>query len=133
MLILRDPAETCSVGDVQLRRILDDRFASLSDDEPYDPDAHGQLVVCEDDDRLEQLQGLLGFSPLENRFTGAPFGQANFSPSFELIEDHQCCFEMVFVLSDDGFGVLVFVPKGANLDPRLIAICERYAISVKET
>ncbi len=133
MLILRDPAETRNLGDVLLRRVLDDRFASLSDDEPYDPDSHGHLVVCEDDDRLEQLQDVLGFSPLENRFTGAVFGQPQFSPSFELIEDHQCCFEMVFVLSDDGFGVLVFVPKGAQLDPRLIALCERYAIRAEET
>jgi hypothetical protein len=133
VIVLADPAAACCLQDEAVRCLVEARFAALSAEEPYDTDALGSLVVLQDGDSLNDLQPLLGFSPLENRYTGAQFGDAEYSPSFELIEEHPGCFEIVFVLSDDGAGLLVFVPKAARLDPKLLALCEHYAIRAGET
>lgn len=76
---------------------------------------------------------MLGFSVLHSRADSTRYGDPMFYPSFELIEEHPFCFEMVFVLSDDGAGVLVFVPKDIDLDAQLLAMCRQYAVRSQET
>ena len=39
------------------------------------------------------------------------FGDPEFSPVFEAIEEHAGRYEIVAILTDDGFGVAIFVPK----------------------
>ena len=68
----------------------------------------------EQEDTLEKIDAQLGSSILSNRYSGIRFGQPDYVPSFELIDEHAGYYEMVFILSDDGFGVEVFIPKVAN-------------------
>lgn len=77
---------------------------------------------------MNALNEQIGFSIIANRFTGIRFDRPGFTPSFEFIEDVGCCYDMVFILSDDGFGIEVFVPKTDGIDPELIAMCIQYAI-----
>ena len=35
---------------------------------------------------------------------------------FEAIEEHAGCYEIVAILTDDGFGVALFVPKQPGVD-----------------
>lgn len=133
MLILREISDAASVADTDLRALIVHRFETICEGEPYDADALGAFLVLQPGDGLEVLAKHLGFSVLTNRYDGTSFGDADFHPSFELIEEHACCFEMVFVLSDDGYGALVWVPKSIELPTELLEMCRRYAVPSRET
>ena len=132
MLVIKTPADVARIDALEIGTLIEDRIAALSEDEPYDANIHGYFVLWEQGDSLEDFDRLLGFPVLSNRYSGLRFGEFGFSPSFELVEKHLTCFELVFVLSDDGYGVMVFIPKTANVDPSLLAMCRQYAIPVQE-
>jgi len=127
MLILRTLEELPSINDAELRHIIRARLELLHE-EGDEGKPLGFVQVLQDQDSLGQLQEHLGFSVLENRRDGSRFGQPEFHPSFELIEEHSTCYEIVIVLSDDGYGAFVFVPKQAQLDPDLLTMCRQYAV-----
>jgi hypothetical protein len=43
--------------------------------------------------------------------------------SFDVIEIHPGWYELTIVLSDSGFGIVLYVPKYPYTDPRLLEIC----------
>jgi hypothetical protein len=49
------------------------------------------------------------------------------SPLWEVVEEHSTCYELVFVLSSSGQGVLVFAPKN-GCAPDILALCQAYAV-----
>lgn len=65
--------------------------------------------------------------PLINIVDGRRFGDAGFTPSWEAIEDHGGACELTFVLSDEGSGVVIFVPCREGIDPDLLKLCRTYA------
>ena len=75
-------------------------------------------------DTVIELEAALGFSVRINRFTGCHYGDAEYLPSWEVIEEHNFWYEVVYVLSDDGFGIVIFVPKDA--DAELIEMLQHY-------
>ena len=127
MIVIRDAAELPLVSNPEIRDLVDLRILELSEDEPWDPDVLGPFVVVEPGDQLESLDEQLGFSILTSRINGTHFGDAGFVPAHEILEEHTGFFEIVFILSDDGYGVTVLVPKDAAVDPDLLAMCTRYA------
>jgi hypothetical protein len=48
-------------------------------------------------------------------------------PSFEWVMDHGGLFELPTILSDDGFGVVLFVPDLDGIDPTLLTLCRERA------
>lgn len=42
---------------------------------------------------------------------------------FDVLEDHAGYYEISFVVSDDGYGIDVFVPKQPGVDPALLDHC----------
>lgn len=132
MLLIKEAVGVARIESPEIRALIEDRITTLSEEEPYDSGTHGYFVMWEEGDSIEGLDQALGFPVLSNRYSGLRFGESGFSPSFELVEEHLTCFEMVFVLSDDGYGVVVFIPKTANADPSLLAMCRQYAIPVQE-
>lgn len=109
MLILSDPASIAGLGDAELRRLLQQRVDALQAFDDYDLADLVTFIVVEPADSLQDLDAQLGFSAL-----GTPF---------ELLEEHPGYYEMVFVVSDDGFGIEVFVPKHPGIDSKLLARC----------
>jgi len=63
-----------------------------------------------------------------NPFDGSRYGESDFTPSFEALEEHSHCFEMLFILSDNGFGIALFIPKHPGIDADLLAMCAEYAV-----
>ena len=53
------------------------------------------------------------------------------SPLWEFIEEHPTCYEFVIVMSDDGFGAEVFIPK-TEMDADLLALCQLHATPAQE-
>ncbi|MES1979812.1 MAG: hypothetical protein V4451_17365 [Pseudomonadota bacterium] len=127
MRVLRDPSAADAISHPELRMLVQQRFTQLSQEEPYDPDVYGYFIALEDGDSLDLLTGQLGFSIMTNRFDGTHFGDEGFMGMWEILEEHTSFYEFVFVLGDDGYGVLVFVPKSGGIPPGLLAMCRQYA------
>jgi hypothetical protein len=131
--VIEQALDVAAVESPEIRDLIAARIAALIEDEPYHADMHGRFVVWDTGDTIDDLSRVLSFSALSNRFTGVNFGELGFTPSFELVEEHPTCFEMVFVLSDDGYGVIAFIPKSLDADATLLAMCRQYAIPVQES
>src|SRR5687768_11269573 len=130
MLVVTSPEVALGIEDPDVRRLVWKRFHQITEGEVYDYDRHGQLVLIQEGDRVADLEEKIG-CPILHDFAGARFGDADFSPVFEAIEDHPGCYEIVAILNDDGFGVALFVPKGPNIDRELRAMCARHAQPAK--
>lgn len=128
MLILRDPAHVERVQEPRLRALITQRFAEVSVDEPYDPDVIGDFVVAEPGDTLASLESALGAPILNSQFSNARFGEPDYEPCHEFLEEHVFCFEACWIYNDGGYGVLLFVPKVDGMDTGLLDYCQTYAV-----
>ena len=129
MQILRD-SKSIEEGarswlDPELRELLAAHVKSLNEYEGFELSELVSFIVFEVCDTVADLDAALGFPIMANRFDGVRFGEPGFSPSWEAIEEHINWFEMVYVLSDDGFGVVVLVSKHA--DPELLKMLQQYS------
>lgn len=70
--------------------------------------------IVEVGDSQREITEALGFSILRNPVDGLVFGEPGFTPGWEWSQCHGRWFELVYILSDDGFGMIVFVPNSAH-------------------
>ena len=114
--------------DAELRLLLPARIESLSDllDEfPLSDLMH--VIVMETGDTAQSLEIALSLPSLNYEAGhGLDLSDPAFVPSWEVCEDHAQWYEITFILSSDGFGVVVYVPKTCT-DATLLALCERFA------
>ena len=108
----------------ELTRLITGYVERLSDYEGYELGQLVQFIVMASSDTVIELEAALGFSVRINRFTGCRYGDTDFLPSWEVIEAHRYWYEAVYVLGDDGFGIVIFVPKDA--DAELIEMLQHY-------
>ena len=129
MLILNDPSLINRITDLSIQALVSQRFSQILSGEPYDYDLHGYMIVVESGDSIESLESETCCSILHNTFDGTHFGDPNFTPCFEALEEHASCYEMVFILSDSGFGIALFIPKHSGINSDLLALCTEYAVA----
>mgnify|MGYP003529807971 CR=1 FL=1 len=80
-------------------------------------------------DTAEQIESETGYSLLKSLFNGTVYGDPDFSPDFEYLEDHGGFYEAVFIFTDSGFAVVMIVPKGEGIDVGILELCSEFAIS----
>lgn len=95
-------------------------IAEITQGEPYDADVYGQFVLVEAGDCIADIEAVAG-CPL------VPAGDADFAPSFEWLVEWPCCFEAVFIFSDDGYGIDLLIQKSSDMDADLLVMCRKYA------
>ena len=131
MLVLRDPATTSQIADPFIHELVSLRWSQILAGEPYDPAIHGDMVVAEPGDTVEQLEAAVGFPILRDLFDDFPFGHEDFSPCFEILEEHSNeqhrIYEMVFIGNDDGAATTLFVPATEGIPADLLALCRSFA------
>ena len=86
------------------------------------------MVVVEPGDTVEQLEQEIGLPILHGLFDDVPFGDPDFTPCFDILEEHAYeqrirIYEMVFISNDDGFATTVFVPAVEGIPGDLLAMC----------
>lgn len=112
--------------DAELRCLLSARIESLSDllgEFPLSDLMH--VIVLETGDTSQSLDAVLSLPILTNG-QGLDVSDPAFVPGWEVCEAHAQWYEITFVLSSDGFGMVVYVPKTCT-DTTLLALCERFA------
>jgi hypothetical protein len=120
MNVLRDSA---SIRDAvtnfpEVAPFLATRLEELAEYDDYELDQLVNVFIVEARDSLAEVDAALGFD-LERRAADA-------------IDSHPGWYEFTYVLGDDGFGVVLYVPKDAAIDPRLRELCEANVRSSQE-
>lgn len=115
MIVIRDPSELGAVVDADLRFYIEKRFKDFSDEVGwFDPDLCGYFAVVEPGDPVEAVIAE----------TGCPINV------YEVLEEHQGFYEMVFIPSDGDYGISIYVPKGDRT--HLTNFCEAHAVPAPE-
>ena len=132
MLLLRDPQQLDQVSQPVIQAFLRQRFQDLGAPEPYNPDEHGFFILVEPGDTSEQIASATGYSLLHSLFSDSVYGDADFSPDCEYLEDHRSFYEAVFLFTDSGVAVIMIIPKAEGIDSRLLALCAEFATAHPE-
>ncbi|WP_411341327.1 hypothetical protein V6U71_05650 [Sphingopyxis sp. J-6] len=108
--------------DADLKRLLALRRNQLLEHDGYDLGELVHIVVAEPRDTLATIEGVVGVPLSTNLMDGIHHGEPGFTANFEYVARHGRWFEAVLILSDDGFGVVLFVPDHPNVDASLLAL-----------
>jgi hypothetical protein len=112
MHIYRDTAAlkaaVTSETDTQLQGLIAQRLLDLADyEESLSELIH--ILVIQPSDALTHVDAELGFS-LADR-------------PWDVIESHSGWYEITIVVSDDGFGWVIYIPKADSTHADLLALC----------
>lgn len=133
MLILSNTDEVAALTNLPLRRLIQRRIEEISEYGPWDADELGPYVVVEPGDTDDDVQSATGFSILRSPYDGTRFGDPGFSPAFEFAESHgDQLFELVYIVSDGGYGHNIMIVNAPGVDPSLLAFCQTYAVAAEE-
>lgn len=132
MIRAADLSAAAATTNPHVRQLVEQRIGSITA-QGFDMSEVGYFMVVEPGDTLDALAGQLGFVPTINRLTGKRFDDPQFAPHFECVLDHGYCWEVTYVLSDSGYGVVLFVPKADGIPPELCDMCQVFAISSEGT
>jgi hypothetical protein len=118
-------ADSLSIHDVcaqakgtELGDLISLRIEELIEYEVNDLSSLIKILVLEPSDVFPTVDAELGFSLLDRHCDAA--------------ENHQEWFELTLVLSDDGFGVVIYMPKHVDLDPQLMAYCANQVRAISQ-
>lgn len=130
MLILRNASDVALIADPAVQALVALRFRQLNSPDGLDvPDA--ELIVVEDGDAVSEIEAAIGFSILHGLFDELPFDHPDFTPCFDILEEHTHdntrIYEMVFISNDDGAATAIFVADTEGIDADLLALCRSFA------
>lgn len=91
-----------------------DRLSEWSD---YDPSDLAMFVIVQPGDRLTDIDTACGWKLVEDGI---------FTQPVELFAQHGGWFEVTWILSDDGFGLVLCVSTAAISVPELLAVCGQH-------
>ncbi len=102
MRVFKSNEEVEKIEDPELKLIILARVAELSEYVDHFSELVRFVLLCADD-CLPSLENELGF-------TVVPRGAIAYRRC-DAYEEHRSFMELVYVLSDDGSGIIVFIPK----------------------
>ena len=130
MMMLREPDDAARVDDAAIKALVIRRFEELCSPD-YEWAELGYFVVVEPHDTIAELEATHRIAITTGHCCTVNYGQPGFIPSFELIEEHESSYELVFILSDSGFGVTLFVPKLPVIE--LVRFCREFTLAQQAT
>ena len=131
MLSIRSSADMAralaSTIDPDLKHLLSLRRDQLLNDVDGDLGDLVHIVIAEAGDSLAAVEAETGVPFATNFVNGIRFGDPSFTDNFEWVENHGRWGEAAIVLSDDGYGVVLFVPNEPTIDEALLALLRDHA------
>lgn len=122
MLIIDSPPAFARALDSPIDTALK-RFLTARRDQQLDD---ALFIIVQPGDNLEAIEQAAGFPIATNLADGAVFPDPEFVPSWEWMQPHEGWHEIVYILSDDGRGAVLLVPRGDDIDPTLLAIVRTF-------
>lgn len=110
-----------------IRDLIAKRMVQLGENHDGDLGDVVHFIVVEPGDHMSVIDKAVGFSLLVNLVDGTSLGDPDFVPSFEWIQDHGSFFELVYLLTDDGFGTIVLVHDHPGVEFDVHMLCLAFA------
>lgn len=125
MIVIRTAEELACMLASSLDKVVKERLAvyrdHLSDYAEFDFEELGRFIIVQPDDKLKQLNGALG--------PALKAGEL-FAAEPEAVMRHGDWLEVLFVISDDGFGVVLFIPLMEKIDSSFTLVRQHLASSL---
>lgn len=123
MIVIRTAEELARALDSplhpEIKQVLQTKRDMLAEYEGFSLEELAEFVIVQAGDALAEIEAGASMELIDPEAE-----QPTFAIGPERIEQHSTFFEVLFILCDDGFGVLLFVPRDAGTDPTLVAACE---------
>jgi|TARA_B110000046_G_C12933065_1_gene372348 hypothetical protein len=105
MYIIRHPSDISGQSHLGIGHIILQRISELRLSTEETLTDIGEFIIVEPGDTISSLEEASGCPITTDLFGDAHYGPPDFVPSFEWLERHneQQCFEMVFIMTDDGY------------------------------
>ena len=113
---------------IELRQHMLEIINKITEGATYDPSIYGHFVLVEVGDSIAEIEATTGCQLMYGLSKDSRYGESKFQPSFEWLVEHPSFYEAVFIISDDGYGVDLLIPKLLGIDDDLLAICAKYVI-----
>ena len=113
---------------IELRQHILEIINKITEGATYDPSIYGQVALVEEGDSIAEIEAKTGCQITHGLSGKCQYGEAKFQPSFEWFVEHSSFYEAVFIISDDGYGLDLLIPKALGIDVELLAICAEYAV-----
>jgi hypothetical protein len=113
---------------IEIRQYILESIAKFTNGATYEPSIYGHFALVEPGDTTADIEAATSCQIMHDRFNNSRYGEAAFQPSFEWLVEHLTFYEAVFVLSDDGYGIDLLIPKAIGIDAELLAMCAKYAV-----
>lgn len=113
--------------DPDLLAVLALRRDQLLEHDDYDLGELALFLVAEPADTIAAIEGVGGVALATNLVDGSKYGEPGFTANFEYVERHGAWFEAVTIVSDDGFGIVLFVPDRPGTDRALLRLVRDHA------
>ena len=120
MILIKDCSDLSIINHPLIKCLINLRLEQLGPE--------FKAILVESGDSAVSLDIQCPCPLFSNTINDTVYGDDDFLPMIEVIEDHGFCYEMVFILSDDDPGTGVFVPKSFDIDPTLLALCAEFAV-----
>ena len=128
MIIFNEIEAIEQFSQIELRQHILEVISKITDGAAYDPSIYGHFVLVEVGDSIAEIETKTGCQLIHGLTNDSRFGDSEFQPSFEWLVEHTSFYEAVFIISDDGYGVDLLIPKLLGIDDDLLAICVKYAV-----
>jgi hypothetical protein len=129
MISIRSSADLARVFtgmlDPLLRSLLTARRDQWLDGADFDLGELVHVIIVQHGDTLAAVEAEAGVPIATNLVDGSRLGDPDFVTSFEWVERHAGWLEAVMILSDDGFGLALFVPDLIEIDPEITLLLRR--------
>jgi hypothetical protein len=106
--------------DPELLNLLQVHRARLAEWQDYDLQDLALFVIVQPPDTLADIEGACSW-----RLVQVGGGAATFAICPEIIQRHAGWIEVTFILSDDGFGLVLLVSIAEGTNPTLLAACNK--------
>lgn len=124
MQIIRDFAKVHQIADPELRALLQSRCEELKEFSDCLEDLVC-FVIVEPNDGISSIEEC---PDLRNCFNVTPTGLLQFGPSFQFVLAHRRWYQAVFIHSDAGEGLDIYVSQHQATASTLVALCAAHAI-----
>lgn len=121
MIVIRTAEEmACALDaplDPELKHCLQAHWERLAEYDDYTLDELALFAIVEPGNTLADIASTLGMRLV---------AEGDFALTPELIEQHADWIEATFILSDDGYGLILLVEDSPATDPTLLAACLKH-------
>jgi hypothetical protein len=93
MLQIQNLSQLDLITDPDILKLLKLRHSQLGDE------MFGSviIIIIVAGDSISDIEEEIGFFVMTNLFDGVRYPEPDFMPCFEVLEDHGCCYEMLFI------------------------------------